>query len=37
MKASGVKMEQEALSEKSISFVSEQYLPRKIRDKDFLD
>ena len=37
MKASGVKMEQEALSKKSISFVSETYLPKKIRDKDFLD
>jgi DNA topoisomerase VI subunit A len=37
MKASGVKMEQEALSKKSISFVSEEYLPKKIRDRDFLD
>ncbi len=33
----GVKMELQALSSKGISFVSEEYLPRKIRDKDFLD
>ncbi|MCC6738200.1 MAG: DNA topoisomerase IV subunit A [Planctomycetia bacterium] len=33
----GYKMEQEALSRRSISFVSEEYLPKKLKDKDFLD
>jgi DNA topoisomerase-6 subunit A len=32
----GVKLELEALSSKGISFISEEYLPRKIRDQDFL-
>lgn len=33
----GVKLELEALSKKGISFVSEQYLPEKIKKKQFLD
>ncbi|MFO0981376.1 MAG: DNA topoisomerase IV subunit A [Planctomycetota bacterium] len=32
----GVKLEIEALSRKGISFISEEYIPRKIRDQDFL-
>jgi len=32
----GVKLELEALSSRGISFISEEYLPRKIREKDFL-
>ncbi len=32
----GVKLELEALSSKGISFISDEYLPRKIREKDFL-
>jgi DNA topoisomerase VI subunit A len=34
--ASGVKLELEALSAKGISFVSEEYLPRKLAEKDWL-
>ncbi|KAF0246273.1 MAG: DNA topoisomerase VI subunit [Planctomycetota bacterium] len=33
----GYKLEQEALSKRGISFVTEEYLPKKIKDKDFLD
>jgi DNA topoisomerase-6 subunit A len=32
----GVKLEIEALSSKGISFISEEYLPKKLRDKDYL-
>jgi DNA topoisomerase-6 subunit A len=32
----GIKLEIEALSSKGISFVSEEYVPRKIRDRDYL-
>jgi DNA topoisomerase-6 subunit A len=32
----GVKLELEALSSKGISFISEEYLPRKLRQKEFL-
>jgi len=37
MLANGVKYELEALTNKSISFVTEEYLPRKIKEKDWLD
>ncbi len=37
MLKTGVKFELEALAKKRISFVSEEYLPKKIKDKDFLD
>jgi DNA topoisomerase-6 subunit A len=30
-------MEIEALSNKGISFVTDEYIPRKLRDKDFLE
>jgi DNA topoisomerase-6 subunit A len=33
----GVKLELEALSNRGISFISEEYLPRKIRDRAWLD
>ncbi len=36
MLAEGVKWELEALSNKGLSFVTEEYLPKKIRDRDFL-
>ena len=36
MLAEGVKWELEALSNKGISFVTEEYLPKKIRDQDWL-
>lgn len=32
----GVKLELEALSSKGISFISEEYIPRKLRDREFL-
>jgi DNA topoisomerase-6 subunit A len=32
----GVKLELEALSAKGISFISEEYLPKKLRDKQWL-
>ena len=32
----GIKLELEALSSKGISFISEEYLPRKIREADYL-
>lgn len=34
---SGVKLELEALSAKGISFITEEYLPRKLRERDWLD
>jgi DNA topoisomerase-6 subunit A len=34
---SGVKLELEALSAKGISYISEEYLPKKIKDKQWLD
>ncbi|MBI3828126.1 MAG: DNA topoisomerase IV subunit A [Planctomycetes bacterium] len=37
MLANGAKFELEALTNKSISFVTEEYLPRKIKEKDWLD
>jgi DNA topoisomerase-6 subunit A len=36
MVRSGVKFELEALSRRGISFITEEYLPRKLRDKDWL-
>ncbi|MHC4976973.1 MAG: DNA topoisomerase IV subunit A [Planctomycetota bacterium] len=33
----GVKLELEALSSKDFSFITETYLPRKLKEKDFLD
>ena len=37
MVKSGVKLEIEALSSKGISFITEEYLPRKLRDRDWLE
>ncbi len=37
MKQNGAKVEIQALSSKGISFISEKYLPEKIKSKDFLD
>jgi len=34
---SGVKYELEALSRRGISFITEEYLPKKLKDKDWLD
>ena len=36
MVKSGVKFELEALSRRGISFITEEYLPRKLKDKDWL-
>lgn len=36
MLSQGVKLEIEALSSRGITFISEEYLPRKFRDRDFL-
>ena len=36
MLRNGVKLELEALSAKGISFISEEYLPRKLADKQWL-
>lgn len=36
MKQKNIKMELEALSKKGIRFITEEYLPRKIKDEDFL-
>ncbi len=36
MVRSGVKFELEALSRRGISFITEEYLPRKLRDRDWL-
>ncbi|MHC4607630.1 MAG: DNA topoisomerase IV subunit A, partial [Planctomycetota bacterium] len=37
MLKNGVKMELEALSSKGISFITDEYLPKKIRGRDWLD
>ena len=37
MVKSGVKYELEALSRRGISFVTEEYLPKKLRDRDWLE
>jgi len=37
MERLGVKLELEALSNKNFSFITEQYLPRKLKDKRWLD
>jgi DNA topoisomerase-6 subunit A len=37
MLKSGVKLEIEALSSKGISFITEEYLPKKLRDRDWLE
>jgi DNA topoisomerase VI subunit A len=37
MEALGVKLELEALSNKHFSFITEEYLPRKLREKQWLD
>jgi DNA topoisomerase-6 subunit A len=34
---SGVKFELEALSRRGVSFITEEYLPRKLRDRDWLE
>lgn len=36
MMKTGVKLELEALSRRGISFISEEYLPKKLRDRDWL-
>ncbi len=36
MLKSGVKLELEAFSNKDISFITEKYLPKKLKDKDWL-
>jgi len=36
MMKTGVKLEIESLSNRGISFISEEYLPRKLRQKDWL-
>ncbi|HVI75287.1 MAG TPA: DNA topoisomerase VI, partial [Anaeromyxobacteraceae bacterium] len=37
MVRSGVKFELEALSRRGISFITEEYLPRKLKEKDWLE
>jgi DNA topoisomerase-6 subunit A len=37
MAKSGVKFELEALSRRGISFITEEYLPKKLRDRDWLE
>src|SRR5512133_3937771 len=37
MVSSGVKFELEALSRRGISFITEEYLPRKLKEKDWLE
>ena len=37
MVKSGVKFELEALSRRGISFITEEYLPKKLRDRDWLE
>ncbi len=37
MERSGVKYELEALSRRGISFITEEYLPRKLKEKDWLE
>ena len=36
MMKSGVKLEIEALSKKGISFITDEYISKKLRDKDYL-
>ena len=36
MLKAGVKLELEALSAKGISYISDDYLPKKLKDKDWL-
>jgi DNA topoisomerase-6 subunit A len=36
MKDKGIKLELEALSKKGIRFITEEYLPNKIKSKDYL-
>src|SRR5262249_9813927 len=36
MMKTGVKLEIESLSNRGISFISEEYLPRKLKEKDWL-
>jgi DNA topoisomerase-6 subunit A len=36
MVKTGVKLELEALSRRGISFISEEYLPKKLKDRDWL-
>ena len=33
----GFKMELDGLLTKSISFISEEYIPKKLKDRDYLD
>jgi DNA topoisomerase-6 subunit A len=37
MVRSGVKFELEALSRRGISFITEEYMPRKLKDRDWLE
>lgn len=37
MESLGVKLELEALSSKNFKFITEQYLPKKLKDRDWLD
>jgi DNA topoisomerase-6 subunit A len=37
MLKSGAKFELEALSRRGISFITEEYLPKKLKDKDWLE
>lgn len=37
MVKSGVKFELEALSRRGISFITEEYLPKKLKDRDWLE
>ncbi len=37
MVKAGIKLEIEALSSRGISFITEEYQPRKLRDRDWLE
>jgi len=37
MEALGVKLEPEALSNKHLNFITEEYLPRKLKEQGWLD
>jgi DNA topoisomerase-6 subunit A len=37
MVRSGLKFELEALSRRGISFITEEYMPKKLRDRDWLE
>jgi DNA topoisomerase-6 subunit A len=37
MVRSGLKFELEALSRRGISFITEEYLPKKLKDRDWLE